>query len=64
MTFTPAAQVDGTNNRYEYSVENLTGDLTANLFRVSNPGNLPRSMSGPSGWSVRAGVQNFLWETF
>ena len=63
MTFTPAAQVDGTNNRYEYSVENLTGDLTANLFRVSNPGNLSRSMSGPSGWSVRTGAQNFIWES-
>ncbi len=62
MTFTPAAQVDGTNNRYEYSVQNLTSDLTANLFRVANPDNLPRTMSGPSGWSVRSGAQNFIWE--
>jgi hypothetical protein len=62
MTFTPAAQVDGTNNRYEYSVKNLTSDLTSNLFRVANPDNLPRTMSGPSGWSVRAGAQSFIWE--
>jgi hypothetical protein len=62
MTFTPAAQVDGKNNKYEYSVQNLTSDLTAKLFRVANPNNLPRTMSGPSGWSVRVGVQSFVWD--
>ena len=62
MTFTAAARVDGTNNRYEYSIQNLTSDLTANLFRVANPNNLPRTMSGPSGWSVRVGAQNFIWD--
>jgi hypothetical protein len=62
MTFTPAARVDGTNNRYEYSLQNLTSDLTGNLFRVSNPDNLFGTLSGPSGWSVREGTQNFIWE--
>jgi len=62
MTFTPAAQVDGINNRYTYTVQNLTNELTANLFRISNPNNVSRTMSGPPGWSTRA-VQNFIWET-
>ncbi|HEW78492.1 MAG TPA: hypothetical protein ENH34_00785 [Phycisphaerales bacterium] len=62
MTFTSAAELGGTDNMYEYSVENLTGDLTATLFRVANPDNLPRTMSGPVGWNERIGAQNFLWE--
>jgi hypothetical protein len=62
MTFTPAADLPGTDNKYEYSVENLTDDLTATLFRVANPDDLPRTMSGPAGWSERVGAQNFVWE--
>ena len=62
MTFTPAADLGGTDNKYEYSVENLTDDLTARLFRVANPDNLTRTMSGPVGWNERIGSQNFVWE--
>ena len=62
MTFTPAADLPGTDNKYEYTVENLTDDLTATLFRVANPDDLSRIMTGPVGWSERLGVQNFLWE--
>jgi hypothetical protein len=63
MTFTPAAAVDGTNNRYEYTVQNLTSNLTARLFRVANPGMLPRTLISPAGgWAERVDVQNFIWE--
>ncbi len=63
-TFTSAAESGGTDNLYEYSVTNLTSDLSASLFRMSNPDNDPRSsMSGPSSWGERVGAQNFIWET-
>ena len=62
MTFTPAADLGGTDNKYEYVVENLTSDLTATLFRVANPDDLSRTMSGPVGWDARIGAQNFIWE--
>jgi hypothetical protein len=62
MTFTSAAELGGSENRYQYSVENLTNDLTAVLFRVSNPDNLSRTMNGPAGWNERLGAQNFIWE--
>jgi uncharacterized repeat protein (TIGR02543 family) len=62
MTFTPAALVDGTNNRYEYSIWNRTGDLTAQLFRVSNYDVLSRTQSGPSSsWTFRD-APNIIWE--
>jgi len=61
--FTSAAELGGDVNRYEYSVENLTVDLVARLFRISNPGGLTRTMSSPAGWGERVGVPNFLWET-
>ena len=60
--FTPAADLGGTDNKYEYSVENLTSDLTAEIFRVANPDDLSRTMSGPAGWSWRVGAQHFVWE--
>ena len=63
-TFTSAAELGGTENLYEYSVRNLTSDLTATLFRVSNPDNLSRTMTGPTNWNERVGAPNFLWETF
>lgn len=62
MTFTPAADLGGINNTYEYSVENLTTDLTATLFRVANPDGLSGAASCPPGWRRRTGVKNFLWE--
>lgn len=63
-TFTSAAELGGTQNRYEYTVENLTADLTASLFRVANPDNVTDYvMTGPTGWDQRLGIQNFLWET-
>ena len=63
-TFTTAAELGGADNRYEYSVENLTTDLSARLFRVANPDNIPRtSINGPSSWAERVGAQNFIWET-
>ncbi|KZZ73872.1 hypothetical protein A3765_12075 [Oleiphilus sp. HI0130] len=62
--FTSAAELGGTNNRYVYSIENLTNNLSASLFRMSNPDNDPRtSLSGPNSWSERVGAQNFIWET-
>jgi len=62
-TFTTAAELGGTDNLYQYTIENLSTDLTASLFRISNPGNLSRTMTGPTSWTERV-VQNFLWETF
>ena len=63
-TFTSAAELGGTENRYQYTVENLTVDLTASLFRVANPDNITDYvMTGPAGWDQRMGIQNFLWET-
>jgi hypothetical protein len=62
MLFTPAAELGGINNRYQYSVENLTSDLTATTFRVANPDDLTRTMSSPLGWYPRPDdVQNFVW---
>ena len=61
MTFTPAADIPAPDNKYEYTIENLTTDLTATLFRVANPDNLSKTMSGPSGWVERV-VPNCLWE--
>ncbi|MFT5446262.1 MAG: hypothetical protein ACI9DC_001426 [Gammaproteobacteria bacterium] len=62
--FTSAAKLGGSDNRYEYGSENLTSDLTAVLFRMSNPNADPRtSMSGPTSWAERVGAQNFIWET-
>ncbi len=63
-TFTSAAELGGSDNLYEYSVENLSTNLSASLFRVANPDYLARTMSGPAGWNERGGAQNFLWETF
>lgn len=62
-TFTSAAELGGSENLYQYTVENLTTDLTASLFRVANPDNLTRTMSGPTSWAERLGAQNFIWET-
>jgi hypothetical protein len=62
MTFTPAADLGGTDNKYEYTVENRSDDLVATLFRVANPDDLPGTMTVPSGWTERTGIQNFLWE--
>lgn len=62
--FTSAAELGGTNNRYIYSIENLTSNLSANLFRMSNPDPAPRtSMIGPSSWTERSSSTNFIWET-
>lgn len=68
--FTSAAELGGADNRYQYSFENLTSNLSANLFRMSNPTSpssptgAPRtSMTGPSSWTERSGAINFLWET-
>ncbi len=63
MTFTSAAELGGSDNRYEYSVENLTNDLTATLFRVHNPDDLSRTMTGPVSWTERVAAQNFLWDS-
>ena len=62
-TFTSAAELGGTENLYEYSVRNLTSDLSARLFRVDNPDNLSRTMTGPTNWNERLGAPNFIWET-
>lgn len=61
--FTSAAELGGTDNRYVYSVTNLTSNLSAKLLRIANPNNDPRtSLSGPSSWAERVGSQNFIWE--
>ena len=60
MTFTSASGPGGTENKYEYSVENLTNDLTAVIFRVANPDDVSRAMSGPAGWGERVGAQYFV----
>lgn len=61
--FTTAAELGGTDNRYQYSFENLTLNLSANLFRIGNPTSAGRtSMTGPSSWAERGSV-NFIWET-
>lgn len=62
-TFTSAAELGGTENLYEYEVENLS-DYTASLFRVANPTGLSRTMNGPTDWDERSGAPNFVWETF
>ena len=62
-TFTTAAELGGTQSLYEYTFENMSDDLIASLFRVTNPDDLSRNMSGPSDWSERSGAQNFVWET-
>lgn len=63
-TFTPANELAGDKNLFEYSVENTSVDATISLFRVANPANYPHDMVGPTGWDERVGAQNFLWETF
>ena len=60
-TFTSAAELGGTDNLYEYSIDNLSTDYTASLFRVANPDNLSRTMVGPTSWAERTGAQNFVW---
>lgn len=63
-TFTSASDLGGADNRYEYSVTNLTSDLSATLFRMSNSAADPRtSMSGTDSWGERVGATNFIWET-
>ena len=62
-TFTTAAELGGSDNLYEYTIDNLS-NYTASLFRVANPDNLSRTMVGPTSWAERVGAPNFLWETF
>lgn len=59
--FTPAADLGGSDNRYEYTVRNATSDLAANGFRVANPDNLPKVLLSPPGWTART-AQNFFWD--
>jgi outer membrane autotransporter protein len=61
-TFTPAAELGGSDNRYEWTVTNLTADKTANFFSIANPDNLARTYGSPAGWSPRIGAQSFVWD--
>ena len=68
-TFTSAAERGMATNLYEYTVDNLSADLSAALFRVANPFSVTcytatGTMNSPTDWAPRTPcVPNFLWET-
>jgi hypothetical protein len=68
-TFTSAAELGGSMNLYEWTIQNLTddadspySDLSAALFRLRYSRTLG-STTAPADWTLRAGIDPLLWES-
>ena len=66
-TYTSAAERGLTTGLYEYSLENLSTDLTVEVFSIESPYTDIysdfASMSSPSGWTPRVGTIAFVWDS-
>jgi len=68
-TFTSAAELGGSMNLYEWTIQNLTdaaaspySDLSATQFRLAYSRTLG-STTAPADWTLRAGIDPLLWES-
>ena len=68
-TFTSAAELGGSMNLYEWTIDNLTdgapspySDLSAALFRLTYSRTLG-STTAPADWTLRTGIDPLLWES-